>query len=163
MKRLAGVVAVVLSLAACQTTAQGDSQQSIGPKQSIGFLVGAGGGAYLGSQIGRGGGRIAAMGLGALLGAVIGSSVGRSLDAADRAEIDLAEQRAYAARVGQQVLWNNPQTGNYGSMVAVRDGYSTSGLYCRQFTQELVIGGQRHQGWGTACMMPDGSWRIVNG
>lgn len=33
--------------------------------------------------------------------------------------------------------------------------------YCREYTQTVQVGGVRQQGYGTACMQPDGSWQIV--
>src|SRR5690349_4670871 len=56
-----------------------------GPNEMGGGLLGAGGGALLGSQFGHGSGRLAATGAGALLGAWAGSSAGRSLDRANQA------------------------------------------------------------------------------
>ncbi|HEY0522427.1 MAG TPA: hypothetical protein VGD08_03495 [Stellaceae bacterium] len=54
-----------------------------GPNEFGGGLLGAGGGALLGSQFGRGSGRLAATAGGALLGAWAGSGAGRSLDRAN--------------------------------------------------------------------------------
>lgn len=34
--------------------------------------------------------------------------------------------------------------------------------YCREFTRNIVIGGQVRQGYGNACQQPDGSWEIVD-
>lgn len=34
--------------------------------------------------------------------------------------------------------------------------------YCREFTKEVLIGGQVQQSYGTACMQPDGSWQVVD-
>ena len=30
--------------------------------------------------------------------------------------------------------------------------------YCREYTEVFQIGGRSHQGYGTACLQPDGSW-----
>ncbi len=48
--------------------------------QSVGTVVGAGGGALLGSAVGGGTGRLLATGVGAVGGAVVGNSVGQSMD-----------------------------------------------------------------------------------
>jgi hypothetical protein len=32
--------------------------------------------------------------------------------------------------------------------------------YCREFQQSVTIGGVTQQGYGTACLQPDGSWEI---
>ena len=36
-----------------------------------------------------------------------------------------------------------------------------SGNYCRQFSQEIAINGQPSESYGTACLQPDGTWRVV--
>ena len=38
--------------------------------------------------------------------------------------------------------WRNPDTGNYGRIVPVTT-YRQNGRYCREFTQEIFIGGQK--------------------
>ncbi len=37
-----------------------------------------------------------------------------------------------------------------------------SGRYCREYQRLADIGGRQQQVYGTACMMPDGSWQIVS-
>lgn len=39
--------------------------------------------------------------------------------------------------------------------------FQSNGRYCREFQQEITVGGQRQQGFGTACRQPDGAWQIV--
>ncbi len=35
--------------------------------------------------------------------------------------------------------------------------------YCREYTKTITVGGKpQEQGYGTACMQPDGSWEIVS-
>lgn len=34
--------------------------------------------------------------------------------------------------------------------------------YCREFTREVMVGGQAQPGYGIACQQPDGSWKIVS-
>ncbi len=33
--------------------------------------------------------------------------------------------------------------------------------YCREYTRTIYVGGYQKQGYGTACLQPDGSWQIV--
>lgn len=33
--------------------------------------------------------------------------------------------------------------------------------YCREYTETIKIGNELHEGYGTACMQPDGSWQKV--
>jgi surface antigen len=63
-------------------------------------------------------------------------------------------------KTGHPGTWRNPDTGNRGRVV-VRDTYQTShGQYCREFQQYVTVSGRREVAYGTACRMPDGSWRI---
>jgi surface antigen len=137
--------------------------QSWGGGEQFGTLGGAAAGGLIGSQIGHGSGNAAATLTGVLLGGFIGNRLGSTIDDSDRQRASAAEQRAYAAPVGQQITWNNPQNGNNGTITPVRDGYSQSGAYCREFQQTIVVGGQQKQGYGTACRQPDGSWKMVSG
>lgn len=131
-------------------------------KQTAGTVIGAVGGGLVGSLFGSGTGRLVAVGVGTLAGAMIGSEVGKTLDAADRAQLDRAEKQATSAPIGQEITWNNPQSGNSGSITPVRDGKDSDGRYCREFQQNIVIGGKTEKGYGHACRKPDGSWEIVS-
>lgn len=153
-KTLLASLSVLMLLTACQAS-------EMGTKEGVGTLGGAAAGGLLGSQIGKGSGRLAATGAGVLLGAWLGNEIGASLDKADRAEASRAESRAYTAPIGQQISWNNPQSGNSGVVVPVRDGYASNGAYCREFQQTIIVGGQQQQGYGRACQQPDGAWKIV--
>jgi hypothetical protein len=46
--------------------------------------------------------------------------------------------------------------------VPLRTFHDTSGRYCREYQRMADIGGVQQQIFGTACMMPDGSWQIVS-
>ncbi len=150
------MVLAMFSLTACQTL------QGRGDKEVIGGGTGAVLGGVLGSQIGSGSGRLWTTGAGVLLGALVGSEIGSSMDKADMAYVSKANTRAHAAPIGETVSWNNPDSGNYGSVTPTRDGYSSSGRYCREYQQEVVVGGETQDAYGTACQQPDGSWEIVN-
>ncbi len=143
-----------LALGACQTNQWGTDQ-------TVGTLGGAAAGGLLGSQFGKGSGKLATTGLGVLLGAWVGNEIGASMDATDRLQYQQAEQRAYNGPIGQKVTWNNPGTGNSGIITPVRDGYDNTGSYCREFQQTITVGGQKQQGYGTACQQRDGTWKIV--
>ncbi len=152
LKFVTAAVVSVLFTAACQQA---------GPKESVGTVGGAALGGLLGSQFGSGTGQLAATGAGVFLGALIGNQIGKGLDDVDRIKADQANYRAKSAPVGETIAWNNPDTGNSGTVTPVRDGTSSSGEYCREFQQTVTVGGQTEQAYGTACREPDGSWRIV--
>ena len=150
----AGILASVIALSGCTTTGT--------ENETIGTLLGAAAGGWAGSSIGKGDGRIVATAAGTMLGAAIGNRVGRSMDELDRMKSRQAQEYAYAAPIGETIVWNNPESGNYGNVTPIRDGYTDSGRYCREFQTELTIDGSQEQGYGTACRQEDGSWRIVS-
>lgn len=151
---LSFLVIGALALSACETTG--------GQKQTVGTVGGAVAGGLLGAQVGSGSGRLIATGVGVLAGSLLGSEIGRSLDKADMTYAQQANQRAYNAPIGETITWNNPESGNHGTVTPVRDGYATSGSYCREYQQTVYVGGQQESAYGTACRQPDGSWKIVN-
>jgi len=148
------LVAIALLLGACV--------EGQGQKQTGGTLLGAGLGALAGSQIGSGRGQLVAVTLGALGGAFLGSEIGKSLDNADRVALGRSTQNALeTAPSGQAVSWSNPDSGNYGSVVPEPAIRLSSGEYCREYEQTIIVGGQTEKAYGRACRQPDGSWKIV--
>jgi hypothetical protein len=45
-------------------------------------------------------------------------------------------------------------------VTVLSEGYLDSGEFCREFQREIEIDGRIERGWGIACLMEDGSWRI---
>ncbi len=132
-------------------------------KTDIGTAAGAIGGGVLGSTIGGGTGRTAAIIGGTLLGGVLGNSVGRSLDNADMAAYNNATQNAMeTGRNGQSLPWKNSQSGNSGSITPSNYYQNNSGQYCREYNQHVTVGGKTQHAFGTACRQPDGTWKIVD-
>jgi surface antigen len=155
LKTVLAATLIALMTAACAQNGQ------YGTKQTIGGLGGAAAGGLLGAQFGSGSGKLAATAAGVLIGALIGSEIGRSMDEVDRMKAEQAYNQAATAPIGQTIAWDNPNTGNYGSVVPTREGTNTStGQYCREFQQTVVIGGRQEDAYGTACRRPDGSWEI---
>lgn len=153
---LVAMCLAVFAMSACQ------SLEGRGNKELIGGGSGAVLGGLLGSQIGDGSGRLWATGAGVLIGGLLGSEIGRSLDNADRAMVNQANQRATQVPIGETVSWSNPDSGNYGEVTPVREGTSNQGRYCREYEQTIFIGGRQETGVGTACQNPDGTWEIVS-
>ncbi len=153
-KTVLAATVIALMTAACAQNGQ------YGTKQTIGALGGAAAGGLLGAQVGKGTGQLAATAAGALLGALIGSEIGRGLDDVDRMKAQQAYTQATAAPIGETITWDNPNTGNSGTVVPVREGTRSTGEYCREFQQTVVIGGRQEDAYGVACRQPDGSWQI---
>jgi len=127
-------------------------------KQDIGTVVGAGSGAFIGSQIGGGTGQLAAVAIGALLGGYIGSSIGQDMDELDKYK---TQQVLESSPTGSTVAWNNPDTDVDYSVTPTRTYESDSGP-CRDYTTEAVIEGRAEIIHGTACRSDDGSWHATN-
>ena len=153
--KMALPVALVFALAAC---APGQVK-----KQTGGTLLGAGLGGLVGSQIGGGRGKLAAVAIGALAGAYFGNQVGKSLDRADRAAMQNTSQNALEKNpVGRTSSWSNPDSGNKGTVTPTRTYQTASGSPCREYQQTVTINGKTEQAYGRACRQADGSWKITN-
>ncbi len=144
MRKLAhlGLIASLVILTACNPT-----------KQDIGTLVGAGAGAFVGSQIGNGTGQLAAVAIGALLGGYIGGSIGQNMDELDRYRTNSTLENT---PTGSTVAWNNPDS-NIDYKVTPTKTYEDASGPCRDYTTEAVIEGRAEIVHGTACRQADGS------
>ncbi len=153
--RLAATAAAMLALGGCV---------SGGQKEIAGTLLGAVGGGLAGSQVGKGSGQLAAVGVGTLLGAMIGGEIGRSLDKADKLyAAQTAQATLETAPTGATNEWVNPDSGHSGTYTPTNTYQTASGQYCREFQQTITIGGQTEEAYGRACRQEDGSWQIVDG
>jgi surface antigen len=152
---------VLSTLLSASLLATAGCADGIGTKQGVGTLGGAAAGGLAGAQIGKGTGQLAATAGGVLLGALLGSEVGKSLDRADQSYATRAANTAYTAPIGQPIQWENPESGNYGTVTPTREGRTANGQYCREFNQTIYVGGRAEQATGQACQQPDGSWKIV--
>jgi len=152
-KGLAALAVAALLLSACATARRS-------PKTTVGALGGAAAGGLIGSAAGGGSTGIAA---GVILGGLLGGAVGNVLDQRDK---ELATKQAQDslenAKSGQTSQWRNPDSGNSGSFTPTRTFEDSSGRQCREYQQEIMVGGEKHQSYGTACRMPDGTWQIQN-
>ncbi|OGQ01088.1 MAG: hypothetical protein A2Z40_01565 [Deltaproteobacteria bacterium RBG_19FT_COMBO_60_16] len=136
---------------------------TMGPKETAGTVIGGVGGAVIGSQFGGGSGRLVGVAIGTLAGSLIGQEIGRSLDRADRMAMENTAQEALEySRTDHPRTWRNPDSGHSGSFTPKRTYREANGRYCREYTQTVMIGGEEHQAYGTACRQPDGAWKIVS-
>lgn len=127
-------------------------------KQNVGTVVGAGSGAFIGSQIGGGTGQLAAVAIGTLLGGYIGGSIGKNMDELDQYK---TQQTLESSPTGSTVAWNNPDT-NVDYRVTPTSTYEDASGPCREYTTEAVIEGQVEIVHGTACRGDGGSWHATN-
>lgn len=127
-------------------------------KQEAGVALGVVSGGVLGSMVGSGSGQVLAVVAGGLLGGMLGGSLGQSLDDADKAAYDRASQRAM--QNGSVQSWKNAESGNSGTIRPQKRYVNDAGLYCREYSQTIVVDGQTDKGRGTACRGADGAWRL---
>lgn len=131
-------------------------------KQSSGTLLGGVTGALIGSQFGGGEGKLVATGIGAVAGALIGGQIGKGMDEQDRKMAELSSRQALEfSPSGSSVEWKNPDNGNRGSTTPKKAYKNNQGQYCREYTQEVVIGGETQKAYGKACRQADGQWKVV--
>jgi surface antigen len=156
MKARLSKTLALLCTAALLTTACASASNN--PKTTVGALGGAAAGGLIGSAAGGGSAGIAA---GVILGGLLGGAVGNALDQRDK---ELAMKQAQlsleSSRTGQTSSWHNPDSGNSGTFTPTRTYQAPSGQYCREYTQEIVVAGEKQQSYGTACRQPDGTWQV---
>lgn len=148
-KLLAAITAILFSttLIGCQSMSN----------QDAGTLSGGVIGGLLGSQFGKGGGQILAIGAGTIAGAIIGGSIGKSMDEQDRMRMSRALENN---SIGQPAYWTNEKTNANYTVVPVRNVTYDGNPYCREYRTTAVIAGKRQQLYGTACRQPDGTWQM---
>lgn len=151
----------VLSLAACQNPNGGmGGIGGMNTSETVGTLGGAVAGGLLGSRFGGGAGKLATTAIGTLVGAYAGQQLARHFTAADQNRASDAEERAVANN--QTITWNNPESGNRGTIQPVKTYQGSNGQTCRDYNHTVVIDGKTEVARGTACRQPDGSWRLMS-
>jgi surface antigen len=153
------LVSSLMLLSACESSGPNKDFFS---KENIGSAVGAIGGAWIGSNVGKGKGQIVAIAAGTLLGAGLGKELGATLDRGDLAYYEKVSQNSLEnTPTDQTTSWVNPDTGASGAITPVRTFQGGGGQYCREYQQTITIDGKTENGYGTACRQSDGSWKIV--
>jgi len=150
MRYVAIVMLAIVAATGCATIEDN-------PKTSIGAFGGAAFGGLIAAAAGGGGPAIAGAVIG---GALLGGLAGNMLDQRDKRMAAEAQQRALeTAPSGKPVAWTNPDTGHSGTVTPTRT-YQAANGYCREFQNDVVIGGKSEKAYGTACRQPDGSWKV---
>lgn len=155
LRTIALIVIIALGLSGCAQT--GETVRN-NPKTTMGGMLGAAGGGLIAAA--AGGGAAGIIG-GVLIGGLVGGAVGNALDQKDKQMAQQAAQRAFEnSRSGESSAWQNPDSGNSGSITPTRTYQAPSGQYCREYQQDIIVGGKTEKSYGTACRQADGSWQI---
>lgn len=157
-RKFVAVGIIASALAACQSNGG-----NLMTGENVGMAGGAALGGYLGSQIGKGTGQLAATAGGVLLGAWLGGQAGQYLTQQDQQMAASTAQNSFEYEpIGTSSTWQNPQTGNQGSFTPTTQTYTAqNGQTCRKYQSTVVIEGNTEYAEGIACKQADGSWRIV--
>ena len=101
---------------------------------------------------------------GAAAGGLIGNNIGAKLDERDRLLLgETLQQTMEHGPTNSVGSWNNPDSGNSGTVTPTQTMLSANNQPCREFTTTVNIGGELSQAYGTACRQNDGSWKIQQG
>ena len=159
-QRLVAALLVMSISSACAQLQSAEQGIENNPKAVLGSIGGAAAGGLLAAALGGKGGAIVAS---ALVGGLIGGYVGHRLDTKDKQMAAQAATMAFEQnRSGQPSAWNNPDSGNHGSITPTHTYQLATGQYCREYTQDVWIGNEKQQTSGTACRQADGTWKIQN-
>ncbi len=126
-------------------------------KQVIGGATGAALGGFGCSHFGQGSGKLAATAACTLAGLFLGGGIGASLDRVDMMYAQNAT--AQSLNTGQAISWQGQQAS--GVVIPTNTGISANGMTCREYQQNVTIGGRTRQAFGQACRQSDGSWKVV--
>ena len=150
MKRLI-VLLLALTLVGCANLSHEEKGAATGA--IIGLTLGILGGNALDCK------GCAAIGgsVGAIGGGALGASWGRTLDELDRRNISHALENQ---RSGQSLHWTNPDNGSRHAVVA-KPARVENGRPCREFYDDVMIGGQKKQLYGKACRTGPNQWELV--
>ncbi len=152
-RTIALAAALALALSACASTGEAVKDN---PKTTMGGVLGASSGGLIAAAAGASPAGIVG---GVLLGALVGGSIGNALDQKDKQMAQEAAQRAFEnSRTGEASAWQNPDSGNSGSVTPTRTYQTPAGQYCREYEQDIVVGGKVEKTTGTACRQADGTW-----
>ena len=152
------VAAIVLLAFAVSSCASMQQTYKENPKAVLGGLIGAGAGAGIAAAAGGSPGVIVDSAVG---GALLGGLVGKQLDNRDKQMAADAAARAFEQnRTGQASVWNNPESGNSGSVTPTKTYQLANGQYCREYHQKITVGGEAQTSYGTACRQADGTWKV---
>lgn len=146
---------VATSLCGCVSIQQTTEDN---PKAVLGSVLGGGAGGVIAAVAGANPALIVAS---AVAGGLLGGYIGHKLDEKDKRMAQQAAHEAFeTAQTGSSVGWQNPDSGNSGSVTPTRTYQLANGQYCRQYRQDIQIGNETHQDTGTACRQVDGTWQV---
>lgn len=148
----------VTGIMGCASSGRYSQRNENTAKRTIITILGAAGGALIGSQIGGGSGKVVAVAVGTALGGALAWWLTEGMDKHDKEVVNYAMENN---RDGETLPWRNNRSGREYRVTPDRT-YQDDGRYCREFTTDIYVEGEWQKGYGTACRQPDGRWEIVS-
>lgn len=116
---IGSLTAAIISASGCANLAENEYFN----QENIATVIGSVAGVALGSQIGGGSGRTAAMLIGALAGGALGKVIGSRLDERDRQSLALQTQRMLEQDSNQAIEWTSDHS---GAQATITPGVTTT-------------------------------------
>ena len=123
-------------------------------------LLAANIGGVLSNQFDRETGRLTAAGTSVMVAGLIDGEIGPAIGQSNSVNY-YGNQSRYPAP--EKADYPKPYIPNYVAPSAPPPTYidNVSGDYCRDYSELIKVGGHVQESYGTACLQPDGSWRVV--
>jgi len=131
-----------------------------GNSEFVGTLLGAGAGGYLGNQFGHGAGNVAATTAGVFVGGAVGNQIGHAADRTSQPAP--VYYNSYNSYQPAPLYYAPAYVPNYVAPPDIPPTYidGASQNYCREYSELVRVGNQLRESYGTACLEPDGTWRV---
>lgn len=157
------VLSVAIGVGGASPAAAACANGNPGAKEILGTLGGAAIGGLLGSRIGGGRGRGAAIAGGVVIGGLLGNRIGNALDCEDVRRHNEVTRRALERQPDHTTSrWENPNTGAHGNTTPTETYTNDRGQPCRRFTTSVTTKtGETKSGDGVACRNAQGGWDIT--
>jgi surface antigen len=151
-------VPAALALIAAAGCTSIEEQTGVSKEAQTGAAAGAAAGGVLAAVLGASTGWVIAS---AVLGGIAGGVIADYMTEDDKAMAGQATTETLEEKPsGEATTWQNPDSGNSGTVVANDTFYLEDGTPCRHFTTTVNAGGKSDTGQGTACRASDGTWQI---
>ena len=153
LRIIINLILCCIFLSSCKTTVS---------KETVGKIAGSIQGGIIGSQFGKGQGKLVSITAGTILGSIIGGKFGKYLDDKDKAMmLKTTEKVLENEKIGKQFSWKNNDTGNKGTVTATKNYKNAKNQICRDFSQAVSNSKITEKSYGTACRQSDGTWKII--
>ena len=113
------------------------------------------------TQLAQARGHAAASSGGTLLAAFLSGRLSGTFDRRDVTAAEQAYQQAATAPLDERFTWNNPETGNYGTVIPTGEGVDDgTRRACREYHVSVYANGSYAEQVAIGCRNPNGTWTV---